>query len=299
MGIGMLLVLAYHYMLHYGVYHSPLIIRGDIGVDLFLIASGLGCFYSLSSKTIKDYFKARLKRIYPTFILLTILFIFLDGIILDSHLSVNQWLLKISGLSYFISGDLSTWYISAILVLYLFSPLLFAFVENLYLLYGLLFIVYLFPCVAALCDISYLNIFIFRMISFILGAVIAYNILRKKEINIVVLLVSLIIWGGVMACGYINIVDYPRNQIRYVFYPLIAFGLIYGIKYIKSDRILGFMGKYSLEIYLIHQLVFRYLSFIENKFYFVALTLIVTCSFAMLVKIIINKLYDWTASGKI
>lgn len=59
------------------------------------------------------------------------------------------------------------------------------------------------------------------------------------------------------------------------------------------------MGKYSLEIYLIHQPVFRYLSFIENKFYFVALTLIVTCSFAMLVKIIINKLYDWTASGKI
>lgn len=196
MGIGMLLVLAYHYMLHYGVYHSPLIIRGDIGVDLFLVASGLGCFYSLSSKTIKDYFKARLKRIYPTFILLTILFIFLDGIILDRYLSVNQWLLKITGLSYFISGDLSTWYISTILLLYLFSPLLFVLVENLYLLYGILFIVYLFPWISTLCDISYLNIFIFRTISFMLGAVIAYNILRKKEINVVILLIILTMWGG-------------------------------------------------------------------------------------------------------
>lgn len=73
MGVAMLLVIAYHFALHFGFYHSPIIVRGDIGVDIFFFLSGFGCGFSVSKHSPKDFYANRIKRIVPIYFIIGIL----------------------------------------------------------------------------------------------------------------------------------------------------------------------------------------------------------------------------------
>lgn len=80
-------------------------------------------------------FKAHIKRIYPTFILVIILTLITNGILFKEWPNAHQCVISLSGFSYFINGNLETWYISAILILYCISPY-YSIILNLNSLYG-------------------------------------------------------------------------------------------------------------------------------------------------------------------
>lgn len=288
MGIAMLLVLAFHYSLQYGMIDSPIVLRGDIGVDIFLFLSGFGCFYSLTKKNWLQFYKARFKRIYPTFILIEILIFIIDGVLFNKHLSIQQYLIKLSGFSYFINGDLLTWYINAILILYCITPLLFYCSKYKYLVW-ICILPYVTPLITFPLEYNWLDIMNFRIPSFILGFIlgkISYFQEDVKQSKVILTILFILIIGGSSLLMHHVFGSMQHNHLRYNIYPALTLAILLICKILPKSRILDFFGKYSLEIYLIHPHIFRYFDFINNFPLFLLTTIILTC----FISIIIHKI---------
>ena len=86
---------------------------GSCGVDIFLVLSSFGLYMSYSNNSdIKRFYKRRLIRILPAFLIIVLFFHIKH---LGESLSIGFW----------ISEFLANWYISFILLAYLFYPLIY------------------------------------------------------------------------------------------------------------------------------------------------------------------------------
>ena len=122
MGIAALFIMFCHnslYLPHwfYNINFNYLRFLFQIGVDMFLLFSGLGCYFSLSKSTsIIGFYKKRLSRLFPSYLIffasITIAYLFIDRQI------VFQKMYSYSPFSFIISDDLTLWFIPAICILY-------------------------------------------------------------------------------------------------------------------------------------------------------------------------------------
>lgn len=121
-GLGLLLILLYH---GGGVLGTPNILHGEIGVDIFLILSGLTLAVNSATMPIGQFFLRRFLRIYPAYWLALGFFIFMHyhylGVVRPWE-SIWQHILGIHAFSregYF--GDFADafWFISMIVAAYL------------------------------------------------------------------------------------------------------------------------------------------------------------------------------------
>lgn len=97
--------------------------NGALGVDIFLFLSSYGLCHSLAHKKLHQFYKSRLQRIFPLywFFLLIIILCF-PTIVQDSP--VAFFLKQTTGLSCIQSIRIE-WYVPALILLYLFFPLLY------------------------------------------------------------------------------------------------------------------------------------------------------------------------------
>lgn len=126
MGVAILWIMLFHSGLHLGAAVTAVKAFGYGGVDIMFFASGIGCWYSLS----KDgdawrFFKRRCARILPTF------YVFLPIWLLTKSLNTQFNVFSIIGniffVEYFANPDFSfNWYMSAIWLFYLLTPVLYA-----------------------------------------------------------------------------------------------------------------------------------------------------------------------------
>ena len=105
--------------------------NAQIGVDLFLLLSGIGIAFSLEktvvgygSLNLKSWYWQRIKRIYVPFAIIMTLF-YLYAIPFEGK-SVSQAILDLTNIGWWINGK-GTWYVSLILLLYLAAPSLYKF----------------------------------------------------------------------------------------------------------------------------------------------------------------------------
>ena len=123
MGIAMIAVMLFHVV---GPQHDTVwycIARcGNIGVDIFLFLSGIGLWYAwTASPSLKHYYKRRLLRIYPAWLLFACIFyipIYMDGKETLAETIGNVligWRLWVGHVDEF-------WFIPTILVFYLVAP---------------------------------------------------------------------------------------------------------------------------------------------------------------------------------
>ena len=127
MGLAALMIIACHARA-YGVYMPGwarvILGWGNLGVDIFLLLSGLGCFYSLSrpGNTVKNFYRRRFVRIAVPYLLIfipaNILFLLLG------ERNLGEALLSLTALEYWFFHK-GAWFVSMIILLYLASPLLF------------------------------------------------------------------------------------------------------------------------------------------------------------------------------
>lgn len=92
------------------------------GVDIFLMVSGMGLYYSFTKNhNTLSFYKRRLTRILPTYIPVVIVY---DGIKLAFHkIVLSTLILNCLTLPFWLGlKDYFDWYIPALLMLYLFSP---------------------------------------------------------------------------------------------------------------------------------------------------------------------------------
>ena len=125
MGLSAILIMAFH---------LNLISIGNIGVDIFLLLSAMGCYFSLSkSSNIIKFYKKRALRILPSFILIS-------GSLYIAHILFSQH--DISIITYLglgvLFGDLTFWFIPLIITCYILAPFIFKLVHYKYALVTIL-----------------------------------------------------------------------------------------------------------------------------------------------------------------
>ena len=95
-------------------------------VDLFMLVGGMGVFCSLQKNSTGTFYKNRLKRILPVWWLFLVIDIILGALSVEVQLSVPEILANATFVSYWIGmGNAGNWYVYAIMLFYLISPLLY------------------------------------------------------------------------------------------------------------------------------------------------------------------------------
>lgn len=130
MGVAALMIIFCHAP-NYGVDIRSVPIRlfwfGNIGVDIFLFLSGMGCWFSLTKS--QCYFLWLKRRFVRIFIPYTIVLLILRVLsLLVDHVSWGEWLLYFSTLRFWTHHD-GMWYVALLVLLYPLAPLFYRIFE--------------------------------------------------------------------------------------------------------------------------------------------------------------------------
>lgn len=126
MGIATIMIIACH--ANVMIPELPHAVRavlnyGNLGVDIFLLLSGLGCYFSLSKHgNVIDFWKRRVSRLLIPYIIITMPFALVYVIVgRDSFLDLVFCLTTMEFWLY----HKGAWFVSAMIPIYLLSPLLY------------------------------------------------------------------------------------------------------------------------------------------------------------------------------
>lgn len=277
MGTAILLIMFCHSTLRIetvGVSEGYRLIRqfSKIGVDLFLLLSGLGLYFSFSKDNhILRFYQKRLKKIVPQYVIVFICW----GIVAVSLSleSLSGYIWRYSLISFYVSGELVTWFIAAILLLYLLFPLLYRLLQKgeMYvlglcvLLYGLSFCITL-----SFADGTPLRLineaFIVRIPTFMAGMLIGKRIITEQKNERYTHRYIYIYITASIICAVLWLANTKMNAVcgrwveRVLFMPMtICIAVVLGNWLerfgARIKQMLAFLGSITLEIYLIHEKV--------------------------------------------
>lgn len=269
MGLSILSIMLFHQGWIAGKWIFPFNIIhlfGNFGVDIFFFVSGFGLVFSLSKiNSTLSFYRRRLFRLLPLCIFCGVCKYLFDYYYPSHIKGINTNWTTLLGLD--------MWFIRVLLTYYLITPFLFKFLKN----HKFLFI--LSTLVAPLCGELLLGNgvqtqYFARFFSFTLGMFIAYyNINLNKKL----LLCSFTLFfiSHFIKLYITRIHSFSDFYIYYVFSAGIIWFLFVSIKiinkYLQNDNIikntLCFLGKHSLEIYLIHEFVYKTLYHLNGRTY--------------------------------
>lgn len=263
-GLAILLVVLYHAG---GVLVWQNFLHGDLGVDIFVILSGIGLALSNRPEPTVHFMRRRIVRIMPAYWLVLTLYWALNTHYLQHHYTPTNLVLHYLGLhgwfgdGFAMSINDSFWFITLILTLYL----LYCAVRSLTADLGrLLFVGAAFSCVVACVlfatgqagSFGHLGL---RVPGFFAGLLIG-QLLREGRLTI------RLDWPLFAAALLFAYVPYVPGII--FFTPIAALALMSGYTFLwkrfapagpqaNVSRGLTFLGDHSLEIFLIHQPLIR------------------------------------------
>ena len=248
MGIGIIMVVFYHY--NTGLWFQNLFYPGFLGVDIFLFISGYGLCQSIKSNDLLTFYKRRLIRILPMFLLLAIVKCSLY-VLNGGYLSLSGWILSLTTVSYWVDGGIFVdWYLCGLFALYLFFPVLF----RLPTLGGAIL------CIAACCFSVYLNLkwyhqcFLLRLPIFYLGiCCYKFNCAEIFKRALLLFTLGLVVFVVLWLKGWAH-----TYSIIYPFAPFVIMSISWLLLKSNSNySILRWFGKHSLEIYVTNCIVMR------------------------------------------
>lgn len=271
MGLAMLFVMLFHVAMPKSYDMYGLVRCGNVGVDMFLLLSGIGLWYAWSKRPrLIDFYWRRYIRIYPAWLLMACLFYIPNFMETQGsgyspnmgHLIANiafNW-------SFWRIDDLTFWFIPAIMMLYTFAPAYMWLIERhpeyrwMPILFMLLAVmVQYYPPVHH--SVGHLEIFFSRIPIFLIGINMGQSIREGRRyegssLGFVLLLFAL------SAYTCITLEDglrgrFPLFMERMVYIPLSITLMLLCCQMLRRlprqvDMVFAFVGGVSLEIYLIH-----------------------------------------------
>lgn len=289
MGVAMLMVVFHHlpFDIDNPVFHY-LKQNAGFGVDIFLLLSGMGLYYSMSKEdsTLRKYYVSRAIRIFPIYALVILCVSAIKG-----DRNVGSLFLKISTIGWWTTGVCFDWFIPTIVLLYLLFPIFFFMIrrKNMRCIVG----------GVILCLVIYLLMLIFlpygsnfqmwlRFPEFFLGAVIGKMLkegffLDSQNVVNTVSLISFLIGVGlsVYAFQYRNPVCLDPSVvpeikktgwlfIPYVFmviYFCMSLCYVFDRKWMKRLLLpLKMVGGMSIEVYLLHGQFITLTRYLTNEY---------------------------------
>lgn len=242
------------------------------GVDIFVFLSGFGAFHSLTKNSDAfDFFKRRLKRLVPSYIVFIVVWMILHKIMVRLYFTEICGNLTMSGW-WADTPNQFNWYVDCIILFYLLAPYIFAAITR---AKKQILCVILLIALAFVIGIGFMHsqqlIAISRLPLFILGFAVAQIKCPLTEGK-----ASLIIWNIAMIIGF-ALLYFFKNQSMidnwhygtywFPFFIIIP-GLVFDLALLGSvltkagvlSVIVHFceaLGKASFEIYLWHLLIFE------------------------------------------
>jgi hypothetical protein len=255
MGFSILIIMFFHSFCNIDKNPiSRLFLKGDIGVEFFLILSAIGIYSSLNkSSNLSLFYRKRFLRIIPTSLIIAIPIYIYIGI--TERNNIYRIILDISTFSC-ILGQIKYWFIHIILLLYIISPFYLKNKIHTRLMIPILLLIAFY--ILSLITPTY-NIVLLRIPVYFLGFHIAYKIYEQKKsyalthrINILIFILS---WGLLYFLSYTeyNICIY---RIIYFFISVpMLFSLGYIFQFMPNIilKFLSFMGMHTLELYMVHE----------------------------------------------
>lgn len=99
---------------------------GNVGVDMFLLLSGIGLYFSFSKDPhVGSFWKRRLMRVLPTALLIAAIYFSIRYTTGREDSGLLFYLSRLTFLHFFFTGERVFWFISLILLLYLLFPLIY------------------------------------------------------------------------------------------------------------------------------------------------------------------------------
>lgn len=271
----MLLIMIYHSRFDtVSVIYSKIQKYGYSGVDVFLFASGIGCYYSLEKDPdILRFLLRRFRKLGPPYLCFAVLWTLWRAAV--KPLPVSAIVGGFLGLESFVSWDLHfNWYISALILFYFLVPYFKRITDSVRGGLGdVLVAAFLVIAAIPFWDAKDPNMIIYaRLPIFYLGVVCGK--LAKQDLVLnwrhqLMLLTAAVV--GIVALVHCRnyLPDYLWAQGLY-WYPLIA--VVPGVCFVLSlvgdflqkhrilrwlYRFLDMVGKYSFELYLVHLFLFE------------------------------------------
>jgi peptidoglycan/LPS O-acetylase OafA/YrhL len=259
-GVAILLVILYHATGVLGLSYAP---HGEIGVDMFVILSGLGIAFGASAAPPGRFLARRFWRIYPAYWLVLTAFLVGNVLLLGRsytaadvalhYLGIQGWF----GDAYALSINDSFWFVTLIVSVYLLYALLRPLAQRPDRLLFWAFLVSL--LIAVYCyrhnELIGFDHISHRMPGFFLG-LLAGRLMREGRLDLPL--------SGALGAALLLLFYIPYTQ-NFVFASLwVGVGLLAGYALLLRPHlgaglrgILAFLGARSFEIFLIHQPLIR------------------------------------------
>lgn len=254
MGIAIILIM---------ICHCGVLSIGRIGVETFILLSGVGCFFSLNKNdSPKVFYRKRLLRIFPTYLILATPIIWYYD---------HQWgwMRIIADLTTIniLRGGRFYWFILLIFISYLAAPFYFGLIKKVRcpMLIPVVFMAGAFILSKLLPTQS---IWMERIPSFLLGMNFGQLIIEGKQTktsylgNIIVFILGCLL---LLALASIETIV-SGEEMRVLFFftvPIVLFAIGVALDYINTTLIyicLSYIGTVTLELYILHELVFKPIS---------------------------------------
>ena len=270
---------------------------GYAGVEIFMVVSGLGLYYSLEKdNNVIHFYKRRFFRIIPIYYLLGIA----DSIIVYKD-NLITYLFRYSTIGYWIDSYYGDWYIPSLMMLYFFAPIIKKIVDKEDKVFLTIFIVIILSIVLLLgIYYNYIDrphyFFIYRIPAFVFGMQCALWIKKRKGLKPFTILAVIGILFFVFLYSQCNIIYYYRFSSFLFLSPIILLFLTILFKHnpCKINLPMAAIGKASLEIYLIqgfiyHLYIYNIISISKSLHDIIAVLFIIISSIG---GIFVHKLYS-------
>jgi len=269
MGAAMIFIILFHVFVRRSDPFFGLHRLGNIGVDMFLFVSGIGLWFAWTkNQSLTRFYKRRLLRIYPAWIIVACLFYIPDYLNGGGHsTSVPDLLLDITtNWGFWQHDELTFWYIPAILALYLVAPAYMELVRRhpIFRWLPVLMIVWCFavqwvtPIHQA---VGHIEIFWSRVPIFFIGINVGEMVRQKQSFEGDGWWLLLLIFCATFSlCLYLEQIKHGRFPLfieRLIYIPLTISSLLLLAKLFQHlpqwvNWFLRLVGTLSLEIYLLH-----------------------------------------------
>lgn len=240
----------------------------DWGVNLFFLLSTYGLCFSLSNNTIRTFYRRRIVRIYPLYVLfLAIIYLSKSQ---DLYSIGGGIILNITGFSLFFDNIVHAWYIPATILLYLIFPLLYRAIKWFYIrknYFLLLFLIVGSLVLSSIVNGYYISIALCRIPYMFIG-ILLYMSDKNDDYRYLM--------NCSLALSILGLVMFPVKSYLTLLFPIVFFLRFY--RNISNSRMVCRVGKYSLEIFFAQGLSLGwFINYTDN--FIINLLLVLTSTF--------------------
>lgn len=236
---------------------------GNLGVDIFLLLSGVGLYYAWTKQPpLSDFYARRFVRLLVPYVLIAVPY----WVWRDLYLHKGSFLLDVTQLCLPLKGTISTWYVPAMASMYLLYPLIakFLFSGDRWtrtvvlcgaVMLGCLFFYYADNAIYDNCEIA-----LTRTVIFIIGCALGKSVKDDEPIPTHYPALALLwIMLNAILRRHVSLGD---AWVRFSYIPLcisVVLVCLWALERLEGSvrlrKLLRFFGERSLEIYLTHVLL--------------------------------------------